>query len=93
MNDNERFLKLMRNVMLSDQDYSVLVDGIASKVYEHKPTGTLNISIGEPVCEDLTLSGLYDFCWFNDSVGAYDKNGTWHDFEIVKYVKLRELLD
>jgi hypothetical protein len=91
MNDNERFLKLMRNVMLSDH-YSVLVDGIASRVYEHTPSGTMNISIGEPVCEDLALSGLYGFCWANDYVGAYDKNGTWHDFEFMKYVKLQELL-
>ena len=91
MSDNERFLKLMRNVMLSDH-YAVLVDGIASRVYEHKPTGAMNISIGEPVCEDLTLDGLHDFCWANDYVGAYDKNGNWHDFEFMKYVNLRELL-
>lgn len=91
MNDNERFLKLMRNVMLSDH-YSVLVDGIASRVYEHTPTGTVNIAIGEPVCEDLNVSGLHDFCWANDYVGAYDKHGTWHDFEFMKYVKLQELL-
>lgn len=91
MNDNERFLKLMHNVMLTNH-YAVLVDGIASKVYEHKPTGTINIAIGEPVCEDLTLSGLHGFCWANDYVGAYDKNDNWHDFEIIKYVKLQELL-
>lgn len=90
MNDNERFLKLMHNVMLSGH-YAVLVDGIASRVYKHRPSGTMNVAIGEPVCEDLTLSGLYGFCWANDYVGAYDKNDNWHDFEIIKYVKLREL--
>ena len=78
--------------MLSDH-YAVLVDGFASRVYEHTPSGTMNIGIGEPVCEDLTLSGFHGFCWANDYVGAYDKNGNWHDFEFIKYVKLRELLD
>ena len=91
MNDNERFLKLMRNVMLSDH-YTVLIDGIASRGDEHAPSGSINIAIGEPVCEDLTLSGLHGFCWANDYVGAYDKNGKWHDFEFIKYVKLSELL-
>lgn len=91
MNDNERFLKLLHNVMLSDH-YAVLVDGIASRVYEHAASGTINIAIGEPVCEDLTVSGLHGFCWANDYVGAYDCNGTWHDFEFIKYVKLSELL-
>lgn len=91
MNDNERFLKLMRNVMLSDH-YAVLVDGVASRVYKHEPSGTMNVAIGEPVCEDLTLNGLHDFCWANDYVGAYDKNDNWHDFEFIKYVKLQELL-
>ena len=91
MNDNERFLKLMRNVMLSDH-YTVLVDGIASRVYEHAATGTVNIAIGEPVCEDLSVNVLHGFCWANDYVGAYDKNDNWHDFEFIKYVKLSELL-
>ena len=91
MNDNERFLKLMRNVMLSDH-YTVLVDGIASRVYEHTPSGTINIAIGEPVCKDVNVSMLHDFVWANDYIGCYDAQGKWHDIELIKYVKLSELL-
>jgi hypothetical protein len=91
MNDNERFLKLMRNVMLSDH-YAVLVDGIASKVYEHTPTGTMNISIGEPVCEDLNVKSLHDFSFGSTYVGCYDKNGEEHIVELIKHVNMNELI-
>lgn len=92
MNDNERFFKLMHNVMLSDH-YAVLVDGIASRVYEHTPTGTMNISIGEPVCEDLTLSGLHDFSFGSTYVGCYDKNGEEHIIELIKYESINKFLN
>ena len=89
MNDN--FSKIMYNVMLSD-NYGVEVDGIASKVYEVAETGKMFIHIGEPVCEDIEVARCHDFIWANDYVGCYDANGKFHDFEFVKYVKLRELL-
>ena len=91
MNDNERFLKLMRNVMLSDH-YAILVDGIASRVYEHIPSGTMNISIGEPVCKDLTVKSLRDFSFGSTYVGCYDKNGEEHIIEVIKYENINELL-
>lgn len=82
----------MRNVMLSE-DYAVLVDGVASRVYEHKPSGTLNIGIGEPVCEDLTVKTLRDFSFGSSYVGCYDKNGGEHIIELIKHVSINELLD
>lgn len=91
MNDNERFLKLMRNVMLLDH-YTVLVDGIASRVYEHVPSGTMNIAIGEPVCEDLTISKLHGFSFGSTYVGCYDKNGVEHIIELIKYENINGLL-
>ena len=81
----------MRNVMLSDH-YSVLVDGIASRVYEHTPTGTMNISIGEPVCEDLNVKSLRDFSFGSTYVGCYDKNGGEHIVELIKHVNMNELI-
>ena len=81
----------MRNVMLSDH-YAVLVDGIASKVYEHTPTGTMNISIGEPVCKDLNVKSLHDFSFGSTYVGCYDKNGEEHIVELIKHVNMNELI-
>ena len=77
--------------MLSD-DYAVLVDDIASRVYEHKPTGAMNISIGEPVCKDLNVKSLRDFSFGSTYVGCYDKNGEEHIIEFIKYVNTNELL-
>jgi hypothetical protein len=91
MNDNERFFELMRNVMFS-KHYAVQVDGVASKVYEHKPTGTLNIGIGEPVCKDLAVKSLHDFSFGSTYIGCYDKNGEEHIIELIKYVDINELL-
>lgn len=81
----------MRNVMLSDH-YAVLVDGIASRVYEHTATGTMNISIGEPVCEDLNVKSLRDFSFGSTYVGCYDKNGEEHIVEFIKHVNMNELI-
>ena len=91
MKDNERFIKLLRNVMLSD-NYGVEVDGIVSKVYKVAATGKMFIDIGEPLCKVIQVADCHGFAWANDYVGCYDANGDWHDFEFVKYVKLSELL-
>jgi hypothetical protein len=91
MNDAERFYKILRNVMLSDH-YALVVDGVASRVYEHGESGTMNIGIGEPVCEDIRVAGCHDFVWANDYIGCYDALGKFHDIELIKYVKLSELL-
>lgn len=90
--NNEKFEKLMRKVMLSN-DFALIVDGVASRVYEHKPSGTLNIEIGEPVCEDLTVKTLDDFSFGNKYIGCYDKNDEEHIIELIKYVNINELLD
>lgn len=81
----------MRKVMLSN-DFALIVDGVASKVYEHKPTGTLNIGIGEPVYKDLAVKTLHDFSFGSNYVGCYDKNGEEHIIELIKYVNVNELL-
>lgn len=81
----------MRNVMLK-KHYAVLVDDIASKVYEHKLSGTLNIAIGEPVCKDLAVKSLQDITFGNSYVGCYDKNDEEHIIEFIKYVDINELL-
>lgn len=90
--NNEKFEKLMRKVMLSN-NFALNVDGVASRVYEHKPTGTLNIGIGEPVCKDLTVKSLHDFSFGSTYIGCYDKNGEEHIIELIKYVDINELLD
>lgn len=90
--NNEKFEKLVRKVMLSN-NLSLIVDGVASRVYEHKPTGTLNIGIGEPVCEDLGVKSLHDFSFGSTYVGCYDKNGEEHIIEVIKHVNIDELLD
>ena len=89
MNDN--FSKILRNVMLSDH-YALVVDGVASRVYEHSKTERMIIGVGEPVCEDFEVAGCHDFVWANDYIGCYDARGKWHDIELIKYVKLSELL-
>lgn len=81
----------MRKVMLSN-NFALIVDGVASKVYEHKPSGTLNIGIGEPVCKDLAVKTLHDFSFGSCYVGCYDKNGEEHIIELIKYVNVNELL-
>ena len=81
----------MRKVMLSN-DFALIVDGVASKVYEHKPSGTLNIGIGEPVCKDLAVKTLHDFSFGSSYVGCYDKNEEEHIIELIKYVNVNELL-
>ena len=88
---NEKFEKLIRKVMFSN-NLDLIVDGVASKVYEHKPTGTWNIGIGEPVCKDLAVKSLHDFSFGSTYIGCYDKNGEEHIIEVIKYVNINELL-
>ena len=90
--NNEKFEKLMRNVKFSNK-IALIVDGVAARVYEHAPTGTLNIGIGEPVCKDLNVKSLHDFSFGSTYIGCYDKNGEEHIIELIKYVDINELLD
>lgn len=90
MNVNERFLKILHNVMLSDK-YTILVDGIESRIYEHLNSNSICIGIGEPVCKDFNLNEIRDLSLSKNYAFFYLPDGEEKMVEIVKHVDFNEL--